>query len=169
MAFLNFWFCIRTFTEIFRVGINRKQLSGEKWKSIRSKLAFHVRTLGNWWTSVDFKCYTFFRFVGIWKVNSRHMLQWLPIATPVIQVGFKQPFNPTCPHSLIPKASHADCFGGWHFTCVSSSLFCMYLSKHLSFFHHHITQVWMNLGWQHSCEEWRGSEYYRPHLTEREN
>ena len=104
-----------------------------------------------------FKCYTFFRSVGIWKVNRRHVLQWLPIATPVIRIGFKQPFNPTCPHSSIPKASHADCFGGWHFTCVPNSLLCTYLSKHLYFFHHHITQVWMNLGWQHCCEEWRGS------------
>lgn len=98
--------------------------------------------------------YTFFRFVGIWKVNSRHMLQWLPMATPVIWVGFKQPFNPTCPHSVIPKASHADCFGGWHFTCVSSCPFCMYLSKHLYLFHHHVTQAWMNLGWQLNSKQW---------------
>lgn len=49
LKWLLFYFCfyIRTFTESFRVGMSRKKLSGEKWKSIRSKLAFHVRTLGN--------------------------------------------------------------------------------------------------------------------------
>lgn len=69
------------------------------------------------------------------------MLQWLLVATPMIWVGLKQPFDPTCPHSLIPKCSHLDCFGKWHFTCVSSSLFCVYLSKQFCFFHHHIAEV----------------------------
>jgi len=45
----------------------------------------------------------FFRFVGVLEVNSRHMLEWLPIATSGIQVGFKQPSTPLVPTHYFQK------------------------------------------------------------------
>lgn len=154
-GFIIFWYWKCIFAESFGVGSNRNKISGAKWKSVAWKLAFHVRALCNWWTSVDFEVYTFFRFVGIGRLIADTCYSGCQLQPLWFGLG-----SNTRSTLLVPLSNSQSqpcrLFWGWHFTCVSSCLFCMYLSKHLYLFHHHITQVWMNLGWQLSSKEWRG-------------